>query len=69
MRAALQTIGEIRESSFTRAVPDISESLRLLRQHLAFIEAADAEADADDDVGIDDTDEVEVETPDAEPEQ
>lgn len=43
VRSALQTIGEIRDSSFTRAMPDISESLRLLRQYMAFVGTADAE--------------------------
>lgn len=45
VRSALQTIGEIRETSFTRASPDISTSLRLIREYLAFIEAARIEAD------------------------
>ena len=36
---ALQTIADIRDSAFTVAVPDISESLRLLRQHNAFSDA------------------------------
>jgi uroporphyrin-3 C-methyltransferase len=40
--SALQSIREIRDSSFVSAVPDISESLRLLRQHAAFTEAAEA---------------------------
>ena len=43
VRSALQTIGEIRDSSFTRAMPDISESLRLLRQYTAFVDAAQSE--------------------------
>jgi uroporphyrin-3 C-methyltransferase len=42
VRSALQTIREIRDSSFVTAVPDISESLRLLRQHTAFSQALDA---------------------------
>lgn len=53
VRSALHTIREIRDSSFVTAVPDISESLRLLRRYVAFSEAAEA---------------LEVE-PDVEPEQ
>ena len=58
VRSALQTIGEIRESSFSRALPDISESLRLLRQYMAFQEAANAppaaaEQDSDQDPATD----------------
>ncbi len=45
VRSALQTIGEIRESSFTRAMPDISGSLRLIREYLAFIEASRIEGE------------------------
>ncbi len=56
VRSALQTLREIRDSSFVAAVPDISESLRMLRQHTAFgevteaaeaAEAIDAAADAE----------------------
>jgi len=42
VRSALQTIREIRDNSFVTAVPDISESLRLLRQHTAFSQVLDA---------------------------
>ena len=42
VRSALQTLREIRGSSFVVAVPDISESLRLLRQHTAFSEITEA---------------------------
>ncbi len=45
VRSALQTIGEIRDSSFARALPDISASLRLLRQYMAFIEAGRSDVD------------------------
>ena len=48
VRSTLQTIGEIRESSFARSMPDISESLRLIRDYIAFIEAAPVEADPSD---------------------
>lgn len=40
VRSALGTIAEVRESSVTRALPDISESLRLIREYAAFIDAA-----------------------------
>ena len=46
VRSALQTIGEIRESSFTRAMPDISGSLRLIREYIAFIEASRIESES-----------------------
>ena len=36
VQSALQTIADIRDSAFTVATPDISESLRLLRQYNAF---------------------------------
>ncbi len=42
VRSALMTIGEIRDQSFTYALPDISESLRLLRQYIAFAAATAA---------------------------
>ena len=42
VRSALQTLREIRGSSFVVAVPDISESLRLLHQHTAFSEITEA---------------------------
>lgn len=41
VRRALRTLRDIRESSFVTAIPDISESLRLLRQHVAFNQAAE----------------------------
>ena len=44
VQSALQTIAEIRESAFTVAAPDISESLRLLRQYNAFSGAVAAPA-------------------------
>ena len=44
VRSTLQTIGEIREDTFTRAMPDISGSLRLIREYIAFIEAARIES-------------------------
>lgn len=48
VRSALQTIREIRDNSFVTAVPDISQSLRLLRQHTAFSQALEAtEADVE----------------------
>ncbi len=40
VQSALQTIAEIRDSVFSVAVPDISESLRLLRQFNALADAA-----------------------------
>jgi uroporphyrin-3 C-methyltransferase len=46
VKGALRTIAEIRESSFDTSLPDISESLRLLRQYIAFRRAADAGDDA-----------------------
>ena len=39
VQSALQTIADIRDSAFTVATPDISESLRLLRQYNAFSDA------------------------------
>lgn len=44
VRSTLQTIAEIREDTFTRAMPDISGSLRLIREYIAFIEAARIES-------------------------
>lgn len=44
VRSTLQTIAEIREDTFTRAMPDISGSLRLIREYIAFIEAARVES-------------------------
>ena len=41
--SALLTIREIRDSSFVSSMPDISESLRLLRQHVSFNEAIQGE--------------------------
>jgi uroporphyrin-3 C-methyltransferase len=41
--SALLTIREIRDSSFVSSMPDISESLRLLRQHVSFNEATQSE--------------------------
>lgn len=42
VQSALQTIADIRESAFTVAAPDISESLRLLRQYNAYSDAVAA---------------------------
>lgn len=42
--SALLTIREIRDTSFVTSVPDISESLRLLRQHMSFNEATDRDS-------------------------
>jgi len=42
VRQALQTLREIRDSSFVSALPDISASLSLQRQHVAFGAAGDA---------------------------
>ena len=42
VRSALHTLREIRNSSFVAAVPDISASLRMLRQHTAFSEVTEA---------------------------
>jgi uroporphyrin-3 C-methyltransferase len=57
--SALLTIREIRDSSFVSAMPDISESLRLLRQHVSFNEAIQGEATPSgtrpDDTGVGDT--------------
>ena len=39
VRSAVQTIRELRDSSFVSAMPDISESLRLLRQHVTFTQS------------------------------
>ena len=39
VRSALQTIAEVRGSDLSVALPDISESLRLLRQFNAFVDA------------------------------
>ncbi len=41
--SALLTIREIRDSSFVKSMPDISESLRLLRQHVSFNDATQSE--------------------------
>jgi uroporphyrin-3 C-methyltransferase len=41
--SALLTIRELRDSSFVSSMPDISESLRLLRQHVSFNEATQSE--------------------------
>ena len=57
VRSSLQTITEIHGSAFSLATPDISESLRLLRQFTAFSDATAAPV-ADP-----------PEEPDAEPEQ
>jgi len=57
VRSSLQTITEIHGSAFSVATPDISESLRLLRQFTAFSDATAAPV-ADP-----------PEEPDAEPEQ
>lgn len=48
VQSALQTIAEIRNSVFSVAVPDISESLRLLRQFNTLADAAAAPADEPD---------------------
>ena len=40
VRSTLQTLDEVRQETFTRALPDVSASLRLLREYIAFIEAA-----------------------------
>jgi uroporphyrin-3 C-methyltransferase len=42
VRSSLQTISEIHGSSFSVATPDISDSLRLLRQFIAFSDATAA---------------------------
>jgi uroporphyrin-3 C-methyltransferase len=42
VQSALQTIADIRDSVFSVSVPDISESLRLLRQFNALADAAAA---------------------------
>jgi uroporphyrin-3 C-methyltransferase len=50
VRSALATIGEIRAATVAEPVPDISESLRLLRQYIAFVNAGrpdDAETGAE----------------------
>lgn len=44
VRSALQTISDIRQSAFTRALPDISGSLRRIREYIAFIEASRVES-------------------------
>jgi uroporphyrin-3 C-methyltransferase len=44
VRSTLQTISEIRQGAFTRAMPDVSGSLRLIREYIAFIEAARIES-------------------------
>lgn len=61
VQSALQTIADIRDSAFTVAAPDISESLRLLRQYNAFSDAVAAPA-------IEPVEEI-PEEPAAEPEQ
>ena len=40
VRSALETIGDLRDGSFATEIPDISESLRLVREYVAFIDAA-----------------------------
>lgn len=40
VRSALETIGDLRDSSFASEIPDISESLRLVREYVAFLDAA-----------------------------
>ena len=42
MRSSLQTIADIRDNVFSVAIPDISESLRLLRQFNALADAVAA---------------------------
>lgn len=61
VQSALQTIADIRDSAFTVANPDISESLRLLRQYNAFSDAVATPA-------IEPAEEI-AEEPAAEPEQ
>ena len=39
VRSALATIGDIRDATVAASLPDISESLRLLRQYIAFVNA------------------------------
>lgn len=40
VRSALETIGELRDGSFASEIPDISESLRLVREYVAFLDAS-----------------------------
>ena len=45
VQSALETIAEIRNSMLAVAPPDISESLRLLRQHVALAGASSTETE------------------------
>lgn len=44
VRGALQTLSDIRQNAFARAMPDISGSLRLIREYIAFIETSRVES-------------------------
>ncbi len=44
VRSALETIGDLRDGSFATEIPDISESLRLVREYVAFIDASRRDA-------------------------
>ena len=73
MRSSLQTISEIHGSAFSIAAPDISESLRLLRQFIAFSDATTAPVAEPVEAIVADPQETSVvdpqKEPDAEPDQ
>jgi uroporphyrin-3 C-methyltransferase len=72
VRSAQQTIAEIRDSVFSVAIPDISESLRLLRQFNAYSAIAEQRqqpATAEDQDAVGETDRDAVEATDQEPPQ
>jgi len=72
VRSAQQTIAEIRDSVFSVAIPDISESLRLLRQFNAFSAIAEQRqqpAAAEDQDTVGEADQDAVEAADQEPPQ